>query len=270
MLMKRPHNYRFQNLFEEKGYTVLKNYLYNYLLRKAAIEKVFKDQKPERILEIGSGISPVMTQTTHIIYTDLSHTAIKILKQSLRRGGYVVADGAYLPFKSGSFSHTISSEVLEHLEDDQSALNEMARVMHPLGYLILTFPHRKIYYSNDDRFVEHYRRYDLADMTERLALAGLRPVDIKKVLGPLEKATMMVVVFCYAMIQKFTKNKKENGIQKKPFPFIKGFTFLFKWVNRVYMTLAWLDARIWPRWFSTILLINSIKAEKTGPRPSAR
>jgi hypothetical protein len=138
----------------------------------------------------------------------------------------------------------------------------MARVIRPQGHLILTFPHRKIYYSNDDRFVEHYRRYDLADMSERLALAGLRPVDIRKVLGPLEKMTMMVVVFCYDMMQNFTKNKKETGIHKKPFPFIKGFTFLFKWVNRVYMTLAWLDARIWPRWFSTVLLINSIKAGK--------
>jgi hypothetical protein len=118
--------------------------------------------------------------------------------------------------------------------------------------------------------VEHYRRYDLADMTERLALAGLRPVDIKKVLGPLEKATMSTVVFCYDMMQKFIKKKKEKDIQKKPFPLMKSITFLFKWANRMYMPLAWLDARIWPRWFSTILLINSIKTEKIGERPSAR
>jgi SAM-dependent methyltransferase len=176
----------------------------------------------------------------------------------------------YLPFKSGVFSHTISSEVLEHLKDDQQAINEISRVMQPEGHFVLTFPHRQFYFGNDDRFVGHYRRYELKDMIDRLNLAGLEPVNIQKVLGPLEKATMSTVVFCYDMMQKFTKNKKENGIQKKPFPFIKGFTFLFKWVNRVYMTLAWLDARIWPRWFSTILLINSIKAGKIGARPSTR
>jgi SAM-dependent methyltransferase len=261
--MEHLETNRFEDFFEEVKYRTLKNSLYNYLLRKMAIEKIFKNQKPERVLEVGSGISPVMTRTSRMIYSDLSYTAIKILKQSLHGGGYVVADGAHLPFKSGSFSHTISSEVLEHLEDDQSALNEMARVMRPQGHLILTFPHCKFYFSNDDRFVEHYRRYDLADMTERLKLAGLKPLDIQKVLGPLEKVTMMVVVYCYERLQKFIEKKSEKGIGHKPLPFASGRAFLFKWANRIFMIFAWLDARMWPRRLSTVILINSIKSGKT-------
>jgi SAM-dependent methyltransferase len=220
------------------------------------IEKNLQGDGPELALEVGSGISPVMTRTSHIIYSDFSFTAVKALKQSLGQGWYVVADGMYLPFKSGVFSHTISSEVLEHLKDDRLAINEISRVMQPEGHFIMTFPHRQFYFGNDDRFVGHYRRYELNDMIDRLNQAGLRPVNIQKVLGPLEKATMSTVVFCYDMMQKYIKNKKE------------GITFLFKWTNRIYMTLAWLDARIWPRRFSTILLINSIKATKIGERPS--
>jgi len=244
--MEHLRTNRFQEFFEETKYSALKNYLYNYLLRKMTIEKNLQGDGPELALEVGSGISPVMTRTSHIIYSDFSFTAVKALKQSLGQGWYVVADGMYLPFKSGVFSHTISSEVLEQ-----------------------TFPHRQFYFGNDDRFVGHYRRYELNDMIERLNQAGLEPVNIQKVLGPLDKATMSTVVFCYDMIQKFIKNKKEIGIQKKPLPFIKGISFLFKWANRMYMTLAWLDARIWPRRFSTILLINSIKAGKIRERPSA-
>jgi SAM-dependent methyltransferase len=265
--MEHLETNRFEDFFEEAKYRTLKNSLYNYLLRKMAIEKIFKDQKPERVLEVGSGISPVMTRTSRMIYSDLSYTAIKILKQSLRGGVYVVADGAHLPFKSGCFSHTISSEVLEHLEDDQSALNEMARVMHPQGHLILTFPHRKFYFSNDDRFVEHHRRYDLADMTKRLNLAGLKPLDIQKVLGPLEKVTMMLAVFCYERLHKFIDSKNEKDTDAKALPFASGLAFLFKWANRIFMLFAWLDARMWPRRLSTVLLINSIKAGKTGMRP---
>ena len=266
--MKHLRTNRFQDFFEETKYTALKNYLYNYLLRKMIIEKNLQGERPELILEVGSGISPVMTRTSHIIYSDFSFTAVKALKQSLGKGWYVVADGMHLPFRSGAFSHTISSEVLEHLKDDQQAINEIARVMRPEGHFVVTFPHRKFYFGNDDRFVDHYRRYELNDMIERLNLAGLEPVKIQKVLGPLEKATMSTVVFCYDMLQKFIKNKKEKGIRKKSFPFMKGITFLFKWANRMYMALAWLDARIWPRWFSTILLINSIKTEKIGARRS--
>ena len=266
--MEHLQTNRFQDFFEEAKYTALKNYFYNYLLRKMVIEKNLKGQRPELILEVGSGISPVMTRTSRIVYSDLSFTAIKALKQSFGRGWYVVADGMHLPFKSGSFSHTIISEVLEHLKDDQKAINELARVMQIEWHLIGTFPHRKFYFGNDDRFVDHYRRYELNDMIDRLNLAGLEAVNIQKVLGPLDKATMSTVVFCYDMMQKFIKNKKEKGIRKKPFPFMKAITFLFKWANRMYMALAWLDARIWPRWFSTILLINSIKTGKIGARRS--
>jgi SAM-dependent methyltransferase len=257
---------RFQDFFEETKYRTLKNYLYNYLLRKTMIEKILKNEKPELILEVGSGISPVMTRTSRIIYTDLSFTAIKTLEQSLGQGWYVVADGMQLPFKSGSFSHTISSEVLEHLQDDQSALNEIARVMRQEGHLIVTFPHRRFYFGNDDRFVDHYRRYELNDMIARLNRAGLEPINIQKVLGPLEKVTMSAAVFCYGMMQRFKKDKKAKVTGKKPLTSMEGIVFLFKWANRMFMALAWLDARIWPRWLSTVLLINSIKKGKMGIR----
>ena len=79
--MEHLETNRFEDFFEEAKYRTLKNSLYNYLLRKMAIEKIFKDQKPGRVLEIGSGISPVMTCSSPIIYSDLSYTAIKILKQ---------------------------------------------------------------------------------------------------------------------------------------------------------------------------------------------
>lgn len=266
--MYRPTTNNFDSFFEDRKYITFKNHLYNYLLRKRAVEKALQDDEPELILEVGSGISPVMTRARSIIYSDFSFTAMKALKQSSDRGCYVVADGMHLPFKSGVFSHTVSSEVLEHLDDDQGAINEMARVMMPDGHSIVTFPHKKFYFANDDRFVNHYRRYELNDMIERLNRAGLHPVRIKKILGPLEKATMSFLVFCYAVTQKLNKKKKNKVIRKKPFVVAKGFVVLFKWANLIYLTLAWLDAQIWPRSLSTILIINSIKSQKIGiPSP---
>lgn len=47
---------RFQNFFEENKYTLLKNYLYNYLLRKMAVEKSLQHENIKLILEVGSGI----------------------------------------------------------------------------------------------------------------------------------------------------------------------------------------------------------------------
>ena len=48
---------RFQDLFNENKYTTLKNHLYNYHLRKKAVEKNLQNENIKLILEIGSGIS---------------------------------------------------------------------------------------------------------------------------------------------------------------------------------------------------------------------
>ena len=247
---------RFEDFFEEGGYIVLKNYLYNYLLRTIAVQNSLQNERLGWILEIGSGISPVMTRTNCIVYSDLSLRALKILKRTYGKGWYVVGDCMCLPFKPAVFSHAICSEVLEHLEDDWGAIKELARVIGPAGRLVVTFPHKRFYFANDDRFVGHFRRYELHEMADRLRDAGLRPIYTKKVLGPLEKVTMCFVVFCFSMIQKFTPKKLEETQSFKP---MNAFASFFKWANRFYMGLAWLDAKIMPRAFSTVLLI---KAEK--------
>ncbi|NTW06355.1 MAG: class I SAM-dependent methyltransferase, partial [Syntrophaceae bacterium] len=124
---------RFQDFFENEKYVTLKNHLYNYLLRKRAVEKAMRNEEKEIVLETGSGISPVLTSWDHVVYTDLSASALELLKKVQGKGQYVVADAMNLPFKDQSFSHVISSEVLEHLKDDRKALLNIARVTKPDG-----------------------------------------------------------------------------------------------------------------------------------------
>ena len=261
--MNHYHANRFQDFFEENKYTTLKNYLYNYLLRKMAVEKNLQSENTEMILEVGSGISPVMMKSRDIIYSDLSFSAIQLLKHTYGKGYYVVADGIRLPFKSGVFSHAISSEVLEHLSDDRQAIKEIARVMKTSGHFIVTFPHRKFYFAMDDRFVGHFRRYEISEMMDRLKDAGFRPVAIQKVLGPLEKVTMCFTVLCFSIIQK-VKSEKEKV--PRNLVIVNIFSSIFKWANLYYAILAWIDARIMPRALSTVLLINSILSEKPNTK----
>lgn len=257
--MNHYHANRFQDFFKENKYTTLKNYLYNYYLRKRAVEKNLKGENTELILEVGSGISPVMMKSRNIVYSDLSFSAMQLLKHSYGKGYYVVADGINLPFKSGVFSHTICSEVLEHLSDDRQAIKEIARVMKPSGHFIVTFPHRNIYFAIDDRFVGHFRRYEINEMTDRLKDAGFKPLDIQKVLGPLEKVTMCFVVFCFSLIQKF---KSEELKVSRYSVLMNVFSSIFKWANLYYAIIVWIDAIIMPQSLSTVLLINSNLSNK--------
>jgi ubiquinone/menaquinone biosynthesis C-methylase UbiE len=53
----------------------------------------------------------------------------------------VVARATQLPFKPGVFKNILCSEVLEHLEDDQAAVNEIARVLSAQGHAVISVPY---------------------------------------------------------------------------------------------------------------------------------
>lgn len=50
--------------------------------------------------------------------------------------------GEYLPFPTGTFDLVLSHEVLEHVQDDQLAINEAVRLLKPGGRLVLFCPNR--------------------------------------------------------------------------------------------------------------------------------
>ena len=249
------HN-RFEDFFADGAYVSLKNHLYNYLLRRRAVRKCIQFRERDLVLEVGSGLSPMVDDSARIVYSELSFPAIRTLKRVQGRGFFVVADATHLPFKADSFSQVICSEVLEHMPDDRSALLEMASVMSPRGSLILTFPHRRSYFAGDDRFVNHFRRYELDEMEANLKEAGLKTVEIKKVLGPLEKMTMLSVIFLISVFDRFGKGKRDGGQGAPPSGFIVS---VFRWLNRLYCAPIWLDARLAPRCLSSVLLIRAVR-----------
>lgn len=53
----------------------------------------------------------------------------------------VVSPASALPFKPGAFQFILCSEVLEHLEDDDTAVSEIARVLADDGRAVITVPY---------------------------------------------------------------------------------------------------------------------------------
>lgn len=252
---------RFEDFFANEKYVALKNGLYNYLLRKRAVEKTMETEHPEIVLETGSGISPVLTSPPErIIYSDLSFAALCRLRQLHGKGRYVVACGMNLPFKAGAFSHVISSEVLEHIPDDRRALRETARVTKQDGRIVVTFPHRRCYFGADDRLVDHQRRYELSEMISRLAEAGFEPVRVRKVLGPLEKITMLLAAWMIMRLPGAGVKAHPRQVSG-PAHFWVG---LFKRINRFYAFLARIDALVAPRSLAAVLLIVAVRRGEKG------
>ncbi len=263
---RHPSERRFEEFFVEDNYVALKNYLYNYLERKRAINRLL-DGNSERILEVGSGQSPIVTGRDNVIYSELSFRALVTLKGLNQRGHYVVADCTQLPFASDAISEVICSEVLEHVQDDQAAISELARVLKPGGQSYITVPHRKFYFAADDRYVHHFRRYEIDEMTEKLNAAGFSLKSMKKVLGPLEKVTMFTLVMLFSALQYFmNRNANQQGTTSSIGKLLRSaIRPVFKWAHRAYALLARFDAWVMPRSLATVILFEAVKEENSQP-----
>lgn len=149
------------------------------------------DVRPgHRLLDLGCGDGrhafAAQRHSAHVVPLDLDGIALKAVHSALAPTPatlVVHGDGTALPLADGAFERIIISEVLEHVPDDQTMLNEAARVLAPGGLLAVSvprwFPERVCwalsasYHEVDGGHIRIYRRRQLLN---RLRRAGLRPV----------------------------------------------------------------------------------------------
>jgi SAM-dependent methyltransferase len=64
-------------------------------------------------------------------------------------------------------------DVIEHLADDCEAIQQVARALKPGGHLFVTTPALDRFWSYNDEFANHLRRYSKRDFTRLADAAGL-------------------------------------------------------------------------------------------------
>lgn len=96
--------------------------------------------------------------------------------------GVLRGDATRLPFADASFDEVITSEVLEHIQDDVAAIAEMIRVLKPGGMFAATVPAwgpEKINWMLSDEYHApkavggHVRIYSKTELSAKLRSAGL-------------------------------------------------------------------------------------------------
>ena len=98
-------------------------------------------------------------------------------------------DATRLPFQDNTFDRIIASEVLEHIHNDEDALDELYRVLKPDGILAITVPSylpEKICWGLSDEYhapIEvggHVRIYKKRELETKISAAGLVPMDFHR------------------------------------------------------------------------------------------
>jgi SAM-dependent methyltransferase len=151
-------------------------------------------QRP-RILEIGCGAGGMLGDLEHFgspVGMDIAEGAPQYWRE---RGLKTVSlgDATALPYDKEQFDIVIAIDVLEHIDDDAKAIEEMRRVCRPGGKLIATVPAFHFLWSRRDVQCHHMRRYTLDEFRSGLQRGGFRIIKSTYINMPLFFPLLMMV-----------------------------------------------------------------------------
>jgi SAM-dependent methyltransferase len=150
-----------------------------FVARKAIVlgllERYVPAGPPRVVLDAGCGTGGLLNDLQRygqVVAADFSAEAVKFCK--LR--GYTICQCSVLqtPFRADSFDGIVGLDLIEHLDEDVVALQELYRICKAGGYLCVTVPAFQFLWSAHDALNQHKRRYTKPQLEGRLRAAGFQ------------------------------------------------------------------------------------------------
>lgn len=138
------------------------------------------------VLEIGAGTGNITTHNLHIeelVVTDIDDTLVKKLSKKFHNKKNIKVElldiGSTFGKISNKFNTIYSVNVLEHIENDLSALKNMHKLLKKSGKVVLLVPAKKSAYTAIDKQLGHFRRYEKDELGDKLRKAGFTDINIE-------------------------------------------------------------------------------------------
>jgi SAM-dependent methyltransferase len=153
-----------------------------HALRERLLLREFLARRPgPRVLDAGAGSGSFVGLLAARGFSVTAADASALAVDRLRAGGIdaVHADVLDLPCGDGAFDAVVLGEVLEHVEQHEAALAEVARVLAPRGVLALSVPRNPAWFGSSDRWAGHVRRYTRGELLHVVEGAGFGSIRCK-------------------------------------------------------------------------------------------
>jgi len=168
-------------------------------------------------------------------FLDIAELPLKQYKYKIT-GHPICSDLKKLPFRNESFDFVSALDVLEHIKDDQIAVSEMSRILKNAGIAVITVPHRMKYYTNQDRIIGHYRRYEVDELVNLFRKFNLIHLKTFGIYGQLMRISY---------IQSANPNNIEENITNLRYRYENNQTFRKIWnlIVKILSKLMKIDAK---------------------------
>jgi SAM-dependent methyltransferase len=113
--------------------------------RSARLRQLLRNRPHGWVLDVGCWDGQLISQVIEprsaerVVGLDVSHAALRAARQRAVHPVRAQLEVS-LPFRDGGFATVVAAEIIEHVFDTQSVINELARALSPGGWLVITTP----------------------------------------------------------------------------------------------------------------------------------
>lgn len=153
------------------------------VMRKNFTRWVFEEMSQSlkgNILEIGSGLGTYSTLIVNnfpnslITLSDISSSYIANLEQQFTKKNILVAKldlnnkNDFEKIGYNKFDSIMAINILEHVKNDEFALQELYKMLKKNGTLVILVPSHKLLYNIIDESIGHWRRYSKKELEKKI------------------------------------------------------------------------------------------------------
>src|SRR5271166_245776 len=150
--------------------------------RNEIIQFFFKKvlgERSARVLEVGCGTGFVLEGRSksfpryQLMGADIHVEGMRFARNRLPLVEFCQVDATDMPFQN-EFDAVGMFDSLEHIQNDEGAIQQVYRALKNGGYFLLTVPQHPSLWSPEDEANGHKRRYTRSDLNEKLNAQGFK------------------------------------------------------------------------------------------------
>jgi SAM-dependent methyltransferase len=151
-------------------------------IRRDTINALLAKYMPQggKLLDCGCGLGDVLSGIRgpyELFGFDFSHNNVKRTAKRLEGKATIKQGSIYeIPYETGQFDGAVCTQVLEHIEDDERAVQDIARCLKVGAHFITSVPYN-FYFPEYERLIGHFRHYTRESFQKLLAGSGFEIVE---------------------------------------------------------------------------------------------
>lgn len=167
---------------------------------------------------------------------DYSFYGLQLIEDAGAMAHFFSGDLTSLPLQDNLFDVIVAMDVLEHISDDQKALDELYRVLKPEGVVLFLVPAFQCLWGHHDEKYGHKRRYKTGRLRRLLSNSGFSIVTLDYL-----QQLFFIPLFVFRWIKNISGNRSDDFSAVNPIInslLLKVVLFDYDCISRLHLSFG--------------------------------